>query len=95
MIQRRAFVLGILGAFIAAPAMALPMMAPMSQAKSPGEPALEEARAGRGRGWGRGGNPHPRGRARRVRRGWYRSRRVHWYRAPRRRWSRVRRYRAW
>lgn len=72
--QRRSFVLGLVGALVAAPAMALPLADLSPAAPSVGEPQVEEAKWGRGRGWGRGGNPHPRGRARRVRRGWGRRR---------------------
>lgn len=73
--QRRSFVLGLFGALVAAPAMALPLadLSPAAPAApAAGEPQVEQARWGRG--WGRGGNPHPRGRARRVRRGWSRRR---------------------
>lgn len=72
--RRRSFILGLLGAALAAPALAAPafVRAPAQPARpSPGEPTAQDAR---GRGWGRGGNPYPRGRARRTRRGWGRHR---------------------
>jgi hypothetical protein len=76
--RRRSFVLGLLGALVAAPALALPALDLSPAVPSAGEPKVEEAKWGRGRGWGRGGNPFPRGRARRVRRGWYRPRHRRW-----------------
>ena len=76
--DRRSFVLGVLGALVAGPALASPALDLSPAAPSPGQPTVEAAKWGRGRGWGRGGNPYARGRARRVRRGW---------RRPRRRWG--------